>query len=474
MHGHSDRDMESKVIEHMKKSHPPTDRRKLSPLKIASYAGIAVGAIVLVCMLVLLFFPGPLVNRFVKPRITKAFAGAYPAYSIRIADMNYSVFKNRFGFDSVALSAVDGTFSSTMGSFSVSGIAWMHLLWGGNLAVHDFANSVVDAQDILVNFPHEKYEVHCGLLHVSVPDSVIRIEALKLHPPGDDEEFFAGSEFRKTRFRLVVPHVRVMGLACLELLEGKSYRVHSAQIHDAFLDVLINKDKVFAKDTVSPTMPNEILSSIKGILHVGRLSIMNGRLKYGERFSIGGTPAIITLDSMNVLADGIANRGNHGAALEIHAQGMFMKAGTMNLHMSIPVASPELSYQYSGSIDSMDLSAVNGFLEPSEQMRVKTGVLKEATFEINVDSGRATGNVRALYRDLILAAINKQTGSEKGFFNGIASTIANTFKLRGTNEPDTTGSMKIGVVNYTRKRDEFFLEFTWFALRSGVGDVVGF
>ncbi|MBF8296940.1 MAG: hypothetical protein HW389_3485, partial [Bacteroidetes bacterium] len=137
----------------MQNGHPPTDRRKLSPLKIASYAGFAVGAIVLVCVLALLFFPDPLVNRFIKPRITKAFAEAYPAYSIRIANMNYSVLKNRFGFDSVALSSVDGRFSSNTGKFSVSGISWMHLLWGGSSSASDFANSVVDAQDIVLNLP---------------------------------------------------------------------------------------------------------------------------------------------------------------------------------------------------------------------------------------------------------------------------------------------------------------------------------
>ena len=125
-----DRDRKNRADGHMQNEHPPTERRKLSPLKRVSYAGAAVGALVLVCVLALLLFPDPLVNRFIKPRITEAFAEAYPAYSIRIADMNYSVLKNRFGCDSVAVSAVDSTFSSTMGPFTVSGIGWMHLLWG--------------------------------------------------------------------------------------------------------------------------------------------------------------------------------------------------------------------------------------------------------------------------------------------------------------------------------------------------------
>jgi hypothetical protein len=414
------------------------------------------------------------VNGFIKPRIIEAFAEANAAYSMSIAGMNYSVLKNRFGFDSVALSAVDGTFSSNIGKFSVSGIDWMHLLWGGQLGPKDFANSVLDAHDIELNFPQLHYELWCERLRVSVPDSEIVADSLELHPSVDDEEFFRGSKFRSTRFSFVTPHCNVMGLACLELLEGKSYRTRSVHIRDVFLDVLINKDKLSAKDSTSPPMPNEILSSIQGTLQVDSLSIVNGRLKYGERFAVGAKPALITFDSMQVLAEGIANHGGRGGAVVVTAQGTFMKAGTMNVLMKIPVASPEFSFQYSGSLSRMDLRALNSFLEIAEQTRIKSGILQKATFEINVVSGRASGNVRAVYRDLTFAFINKHTGSENGFSDAMTSFIANAFKIRKTNEPDKSGSMKIGIVKYARTWDDPFFRFEWFALRTGVKDVVGF
>lgn len=298
----------------MQSDHPAPDRRKLWPLKKASHAGVAVGAIVFICVLAFLLFPDPLVNRFIRPRIAKAFAKAYPAYSISIADMNYSVLKNRFGFDSLALSAVNGRFSSNVGPVSVSGIHWMHLLWGGSLVPTDYANSIVEAQNVVLNFPQSQYELRCGPLRVSVPDSEIVVEALSLQPVGNDEQAFAGSAFRKTRYRLAVPQVSVMGFAGLELLKGRNYRARCAQIHDAFLDVLINKDKLSKKGTSSPPMPNEILASIKGTLQVDSLSVINGRVQYGERFGVGSKPAFITFDSVQVLAEGIANHGDLGAA----------------------------------------------------------------------------------------------------------------------------------------------------------------
>jgi len=467
---HGDRDRESKVTEHMQSEPTKTDRRTLSLLKFASRAGTAIGIIVLVFVLAVVLFSDPLANWFIKPRVVEAFAHAYPAYSIRLSAMNYSVFRNRFGFDFVEFRAVDSTFSGNVGPISVSGISWLHLLWGGSLAATDFAKSVVLVHDIVLTFPPSHYELRCKRLSVSARDSEILVEALKVQPPGDDEQFFAGSKFRNNRYRLAVPQAKVMGLACLELLQGKNYRAHFVELHDAALDILLNKDKPDSRDTSGLLMPNEILSSIKGNLQVDRLNITNGQLQYAERFAVGAKPAIVTFDSIQVSAEGIANHGPRGAAIVIHAQTQFVKAGTMKLNITIPVASRDCSLQYSGSLSAMDLKALNSFLEVSDHMRIKSGVLEEATYEINVVSGHASGTVRGIYRDLTLAAIDKGSGSENGISDRITSFIANTFTIRKNNVP---GSMKIGVVDYMQVRDDPFFQFDWFALRTGVRNVLG-
>jgi len=79
-----------------------------------------------------------------------------------------------------------------------------------------------------------------------------------------------------------------------------------------------------------------------------------------------------------------------------------------------------------------------------------------------------------VYNGLTLAVINRRTGSEEGILDVFASFVANNIKLRTSNTPDNTGAMKIGKVAYSRRKDDPFFGFVWFALRSGVADVVGF
>jgi hypothetical protein len=80
--------------------------------------------------------------------------------------------------------------------------------------------------------------------------------------------------------------------------------------------------------------------------------------------------------------------------------------------------------------------------------------------------------LRAIYGNLEIAVLDKQAGTEKGFDNRVASFLANLLKIRNSNAPDASGSMKEGEVNYTRRPEEEFLQFAWFALRSGVLDVI--
>ena len=80
--------------------------------------------------------------------------------------------------------------------------------------------------------------------------------------------------------------------------------------------------------------------------------------------------------------------------------------------------------------------------------------------------------MRGIYKDLHIAVLDKQTDTEKGAANRFASFLTNLLKIRNSNPPDASGSMKEGLVKYTRRPDDEFLQFVWFALRTGVLDVI--
>jgi hypothetical protein len=235
---------------------------------------------------------------------------------------------------------------------------------------------------------------------------------------------------------------------------------------------LVNRDKPVEPFVKRPLMVHEALAAIRQPLQVESLSITNGSLRYCERVAAGADPGVLTFGAVSLSVEGIANRGEASTAIRLQAQGDLMDAGTLKVRMSIPATPPDFSFHYSGSLSAMDLTRLNAFLEIAERTRIKSGSAQEAAFDIDVAAGHARGHVRGMYSDLEIAVLDKQTDTEKGLDNRVASFLANLLRIRKLNAPDASGAMKEGEVNYTRRPEDEFLQFAWFALRSGVLDVI--
>ncbi len=305
-----------------------------------------------------------------------------------------------------------------------------------------------------------------------MPGSELIAEGTELLPLAGDEAFFAAHDFQTPRFHIVVPECRVLGLAYGDLLQRRSYRARSVHISSPSFDAMINRDKPPAPFVKSPLMVHEALASIRQPLQVDSLTITNGLLRYCERLAVGANPAVLTFGAVSLSVAGIANRGEPPAAIQLQGQGNLMNAGTMRVLMTIPITSSNFSLHYSGSLSAMDLTRLDAFLDIAQHTRIKSGSVQEAAFEIDVIAGQARGHVRATYGNLEIAVLGKQTGSEKGFDNRVASFLANLLKIRKSNAPEASGSMKEGEVNYMRRPDEKFQEFAWYALRAGVLDII--
>ena len=447
--------------------------RKLSLRKVAKLASFIIGAVILICVLVFIFFPDPFINAMLKGRLKKAFTEAYPAYSIKFSDMHYNFWKNRLGCDSLTLKTNDSTFTCSVGSFSVSGIGWIKILMQRDFTTNTLTSSVIDAQKIVLNFHKSQYELRFGMMHISIPDSEMTADSIKYFSLIDDEQLFAKSKFRQTMYRFDIPQIKIIGLDYLSLFQGNIYKARSIIIHDLFTDIFVNMDKPYDMNSSNPQMLNEALSSMKETVKVDSLKVINGRLNYRERFVVKAMPGVVKFDKVNVSISGIANNTTHPDTTIIHGEGLFMNSGTMKLFMAIPPTSTDFSLRYSGSLSTMDVTVLNSFIEPCEHKRIKSGILQSATYNINVNSGHANGTVRAAYKDLSIAVLNKNTGSENGIFDRISSIYAKIFIIRGTNMPDEKGLMKIGEIKYTRNPKDYFFNFLWFALRNGIADVLG-
>lgn len=447
-----------------------TQNRRRSLRRLSACVGASLCAVLLTVALFVLGFGGALLNGYGKGKVERAFGEAHPGYALQIGKLAYSVGANRLDAHSVTLRATNSTLKA--GRVSLSGVRWARLFWRTNRLADVLAQASLDVTNLDAEFPPSHYGIRCARLRASAPDSELRAEATELRTLVGDEVLFAAHEYRTTRFHVMLPECTVWGLAYGELLQGKSCRARSVQFDRPSFEALVNRDKPRPPFVKSPLMVHEVLAAIRQPVQVDRLTITNGSVRYCERIVAGADPGVLTFGAVSLSVEGIANRAQATGAILLRAQGDLMDAATLKVVMSIPITPPDFSLHYSGSLSAMDLTRLDAFLDIAERTRIKSGSAQEAAFDIDVTAGQARGRVRAIYRHLEIAVLDKQTATEQGLHNRASSFLANLLKIRNANAPDMSGSMKEGEVNYTRGPQDEFLQFAWFALRSGVLDVI--
>jgi hypothetical protein len=446
------------------------NNRSLSFWRLSAWVGVCLGAVLLAVAVIVFMFGKGTLNEYGKGKIERAFAKACPGYALRIGGLEFALGADRLVVHSVTLTATNATLK--IGRLSLAGVPWTRLLWGRAALVDVLAQASLEARNVEAEFPQSHYEIRCARLRASVPASELIVDGTELRTLVGDEEFFKAHEFRTARFHAFAPECRVLGLAYGELLQGKSYRARSVHLSRPSFDALVNRDRPTDPFVKSPLMVHEALAAIRQPLRLDNVTITDGHLVYREQVVGGADPGVLTIAAVNASVEGIANGGETSAAIRLQAQGDLMGAGALKLLMSIPIVPGDFSLHYSGSLSAMDLTRLNAFLEIAEHLRIKSGSAQEAAFEIDVTAGQARGRVRAGYKDLEIAVLDKQTGTEKGFENRIASWLTNELKIRNSNVLGASNSMKTGEVNYARRPDDEFQQFLWFALRSGILDII--
>lgn len=440
---------------------------------VLKITGIAVLAGFLLLGAAFVLFPDPFIAKFARKPVIEAFARAFPGHSIQLGDIHYSIWTNVLECDTLTLLSADSSTSGGVASLRLGGVAWLGVLWRQEITLKDLGLAMFEARSLAVHFLPSRNEILCDRIWFSIPDSRMEFESVNVFSSLGQEEFFSRSRFRQTWFRTDFPNVRIERFDFPALFRGGGYKAGVITIRDAFAEILVNMDRRYEPGPIPPKMPNEILSTISQRVTVDTINIVNGRLAYAERITVRATPGMISLKKINASIANISNRKDQPDTAIVRAKGVFMNSAPMTLFMALPLGSPDFSFRYSGSLGAMNVSALNAFLVPVERLRITAGRIHAASYAITVVDGKARGSLKIRYDGLRLSMLDKKTGSAKGILNRLASLYARIFVINSKNRRDDDGVLALGHIRYRRDKEDYYLQYIWFALRTGVFDIVG-
>jgi hypothetical protein len=446
-------------------------RRKLFFRKISTRVLLAVVLVLLLCVMVPLLFGDFLLERFAKPEVEAHFRAAHPDVSLRLGRLHYELRSNKIVASKVEFENLRSATTCQFQNITATGVEWKRLLFGPRRLGLILPHAHLQAQGMDVCFPNPQYEIRCSQIALSVPDSQAVLDDVQLQPSVTDEQFFATREFRRIRFHLNVAHCRFSGLPALELLQGTICRARKVEFDDCALDTVINRDKPINRQAHRLLTLNDLLAAIRIPVQLDQVTFTNSQLRLGERTAPGQPAKSLTFDRVHLAAEHLTYPAPRGMFSPMYGTARFMDAGELSLTAQVPLADPEFSFRYSGSLGAMDLTRLNPFLEAAANCRVKSGLLRELAFSAQSVEGHAQGQLRGLYQDLDLEFLPRN--GEGALVEGTKTIVVDELLLRRTNLPQSGKPLAIGRIDYTREPGESFLHFGWFALSSGMMDVLG-
>ncbi len=343
-------------------------------------------------------------------------------------------------------------------------------LYGGRIVVDEQDSSMyIDSVDYIV--PKSSRTFASGV-HISFRQRSVAIDTFGARPTISDAAIFAKTPFRTDRMRVSARNVILKEVDTKGLVNGTALRAHTLDFSKFYIDVLSNSRGKKNKGK-RPVMPYELIASIPFRLGIDSVRFGDCAITYGELHPNSNTPAILQFSKIGFLVTGLSNdpEVQKKQPVKIFAKGAFQKNGVMQLEITLPLNVQQNTFDAEASLAEMELATFNTFLPIAENIKVKSGWVKKASFKLKVRGRQATGVVTPQYIDFELEVLNKSS-KKAGFWEGIASFLANWLKIKNENVPGK--DMKVGTIAYTIPADASVFQALWFPVRDGLGKVIGF
>lgn len=279
---------------------------------------------------------------------------------------------------------------------------------------------------------------------------------------------------RSDRFHLDLGTLTLSGVDYRGVFAGPRIVVRSVRIDSAALEVYSDK-RLPGGPSRQAALPNRLMQSFPIPLRTDTITLERTDIEYAERAPGSARPGRLVFDDVWVSAVNVTNdsSGMTGdSAVVINANAMLAGESRLTAVLHLNLLAPAFEVLYRGHIGAFDVSAINTLLVDLLGVRVSSGQVDSLWFAAVVQDGSATGELSAVYRDLRVEMVDRESG-RPDIWDQVESLFANTFVIKGQNVVDQEGGLRVAEIAYDTKPQDTFFERIWFGLRRGLLSLVG-
>lgn len=287
---------------------------------------------------------------------------------------------------------------------------------------------------------------------------------MEWQPKRNKENFTKSLSCRKPRLDIKLQSLNIYPFSVEEILFENRFRVSNIVIGNGDLEVFSDKTKEACTD--HKMYFYEKLAETDLQIHVDSITIKKSKITFEELRHDDNSGELTWNDVYASIYDLSNMPETQKSNTYVNIQANFVEESKLKVNFTFPNFSSVKNYKYDGTLDHIELTKLNRFLNFSNRLRIKTGELNQLTFKGEGNSKSSSGTMELLYKDLGVALLKKD-GSRRKFLSKLSNVLINN-----RNNPDAKNELRIGRMYSERNTEKSFISNWWMTLQSGMKSTI--
>jgi hypothetical protein len=298
-------------------------------------------------------------------------------------------------------------------------------------------------------------------------ERIFRMDSFHIKPNYSNYAFTSRYRYQTDRIESSLQGLSLHDFSILDFLTYRDIKCSQIELNSLKLQVFRDLRKEFQHKT-KPTF-QDLIRDYPGSLHIDSIILSDAEIFYSEHAEDAEKAGYINFTGLEASMYNISNssvRLHENEIFEFRAEALLMGRGRISMELKADLLDSLNTFTLSGALSSMEIKALNPFLEINEFIKIESGTLNEMSFSFTANDFKASGEMILKYEDLKIAMVSKETGETGGLKQRFISFLTN-LKVKEAN-PMGNREVRIGEIDYERDPERFLFNYSFKAILSGI------
>jgi hypothetical protein len=315
------------------------------------------------------------------------------------------------------------------------------------------SNISMEFQDYELKILKEKLIIMAEQSFMSSQKSSVLIKNLRTNQ-------YQPQTLKENVFNTTIPEFQIIQFDLKRAIYKSEIIAGAIMINNMSMNVFFKEGKVVKPD-YSKLMPNEMAKAIPFYFRIDNVRIRNGLFTFMEKKSAS---VIFTLNKTKISVFNLTNDKKTMSfqnPARLAGETMLLGLGRISFSISAPLLSDKFNCIYKGKIGSVNADILNNAFSYAN-MKAERGQIDSGSFVVNVTDEIASGNLKLVYHDFHVAALDSKSKEKK-----IKSKIAN-FVIKNSNPNHKNQEPEVVQIAGKREPEDSMFSLLWRPIKEGI------